>query len=140
MRSDRLYIRFSIAIGLCLLSSCSLFGSKGDTSSGSALHSIDFARFSQAPPLVVGRWQWKKSVYPQFGDGPAVRTPSNTDRTETLVFSSPDTVHVYRSDTLDQRTSREAVLDGTNWGVHEDTLATSTVFRDGPLKIYERVE
>jgi hypothetical protein len=101
---------------------------------------VDFSRFSRDSTQLVGRWEWEQSVYPLSGDDPSAVTPAMSDRTETLVFPTPDSVEVYRSDTLARRTTREAFLEDAKWGVHDDTLATSTAFRDGPLKIYERVE
>lgn len=101
---------------------------------------IDFSRFSRDSTQLVGRWEWKQSVYPLSGDDSSAVTPATSDRTETLVFPTPDSVEVYRSDTLARRASREAFFESTKWGVREDTLATSTAFRDGPLKIYERLE
>lgn len=127
-----------VALGLAVLSGCSLIGDD-DGPSDPERPSIDFTRFSQAPPLVVGRWEWEKSVLAGFGDGPTVRTPATTGRTETLVFPTPDSVRVYQNDTLARRTTREAVT-GINWGVRNDTLATSDLPLDGPLVIYERVE
>lgn len=131
----------SVAVGLFLLTGCSLVGGEDDEQSRPQVPPpIDFSRFSQAPPLLVGRWEWERSTV--YGPGePGVSTPSTADRTETLVFPSPpDTVYVYRSDTLARRTAREVFFEGTSWGVHDDTLATSTVFRDGPQKIYKRAE
>ena len=128
-----------VAIGLLLFAGCSLVGDD-DSSVPQVSPPLDFSRFSQAPPLLVGRWEWERSTV--YGPGePGVSTPSSTGRTETLVFPSPpDSVRVYRSDTLARRTAREAFFERTSWGVHDDTLATSTVFRDGPQKVYERVE
>ena len=128
-----------VALGLAVLAGCSLGGNE-ENSSPQVPPPIDFSRFSQDSSLLVGRWEWKRSTV--YGPGePGVSTPSTADRTETLVFPSPpDSVRVYRSDTLAGRTAREAFFEGTSWGVHDDTLATSTVFRDGPQKIYERVE
>lgn len=122
---------------LLILTGCSTFGSKEEDPS---LPSIDFSRFSRDSTQLVGRWEWEQSVYPLSGDDPSAVTPAMSDRTETLVFPTPDSVEVYRSDTLARRTTREAFLEDAKWGVHDDTLATSTAFRDGPLKIYERVE
>ena len=123
-----------------VLTSCSLFGIGEDESSNPEFRPLDFSRFSQAPALLVGRWEWRKSTI--YGPTePSVKTPSTTGRTETLVFPSPpDSVRVYRSDTLAHHLSQEEFFDSARWGVHADTLATSTVFRDGPEQIYERVE
>jgi hypothetical protein len=131
---------------LLLVALCTLIGPAGcsqlgpdNEASGLRLEPLDFSRFSQAPSLLVGRWEWRQSTV--YGPGePGVRTPATTGRTETLVFPSPDTVRVYRNDTLSQRSARDAFFEDAKWGVHEDTLATSTAFRDGPEVIYERVE
>lgn len=88
-----------------ILAGCSTFGGKEEASS---IEPIDFSRFPQDETQLVRRWEWKRSVYPRFGEDPAVLTPTTTDRTETLVFPTPDTVRVYRSDTLARHTSREA--------------------------------
>jgi hypothetical protein len=122
---------------LLILTGCSTFGNKEDDPSPLR---IDFSRFSQDEAQLVGRWEWKQSVVYGSAD-PSVSTPTRTGRTETLVFSSPpDTVHVYRDDTLARRSTLKAFLENTKWGVRGDTLVTSTAFRDGPQKIYERVE
>lgn len=124
--------------GFLVLTGCSLFGT-GENGSRPQLEPLDFSRFSQAPPLLVGRWEWQKSTV--YGPGePGVSTPASTGRTETLVFPSPDTVRVYRNDTLSQTTSRETFFEGAKWGVHGDTLAVSTVYVDGPEVVYGRVE
>lgn len=129
---------FLLAV-LLALPGCSLFGGEENDTAHPQLRQIDFSRFSQAPPLLVGRWEWRRSAV--FGPGtPSARTPATTGRTETLIVPSPDTVRVYRSDTLARQTTRESFFEGAKWGVRDDTLATSTVFRDGPQKIYERVE
>jgi hypothetical protein len=124
---------------LLVASGCSLF-SAGESDS-SLPPPIDFSRFSQAPPLLVGRWELRRSTV--FGPGePRTATPSTTGRTETLVFPAPpDSVRVYRNDTLYQHTSRTAFFeDVIKWGVRDDTLATSSAALDGPQTVYERVE
>lgn len=141
MNSDRLTAGLLVAIGLALLAGCAPVGSEEDEHGApQVLPPLDFSRFSQAPPLLVGRWAWTRSTV--YGSGePRVSTPGTTGRTETLVIPAPpETVRVYRSDTLARRAAREAFFEGTKWGVHDDTLAVSTAFRDGPQKIYERVE
>ena len=126
---------------LLVVSGCSLFNAGEEDPYPSLRDPIDFSRFSQAPPLLVGRWEWQESIV--YGPGePGRSTPSTTGHTGTLVFPAPpDSVRVYRNDTLYQHTSRVAFFeDVIKWGVHDDTLATSTVYIDGPQKIYERVE
>jgi hypothetical protein len=138
-RSPTALFRSLLLAVLLALAGCSVFGTD-DESAPPDLTPLDFSRFSQAPPLLSGRWAWRKSTV--FGPGePGVATPATTGRTETLVFSAPpDSVRVYQDDTLAQHTSRAAVLENTRWGVHLDTLAISTAFLDGPEKVYERVE
>ena len=121
-----------------LITGCSLFGAEEDPT---LTPPLDFSRFSQAPPLLVGRWEWQEST--SYGPGePGRATPSTTGHTETLVFPAPpDSVRVYRSDTLVQHTSRDSFFEGVvEWGVHDDTLATSSAALDGPQKIYKRVD
>lgn len=121
------------------LLSCSLLGNDSGEEPSLDLTPIDFSRYSQAPPLLVGRWAWSHSNI--YGPGePGVVTPASAGRTETLVFPSPDTVRVYRNDTLAERTSAESFFGDAKWGVLNDTLATSIAYRDGPEKIYERVD
>lgn len=134
-------MRTAIALVLLAfaLSSCSLLGSDSEEGPSIDWTPIDFSRFAQDPSLLGGQWEWTRSNIYGPND-PAVVTPERTDRTETLVFPSLDTVRVYRNDTLIQQTSRESFFERTKWGVRNDTLATSTVYRDGPEKIYERVE
>ena len=125
---------------LLVASGCSLFSAGEEDPYPSLRDPIDFSRFSQAPPLLVGRWEWQESIV--YGPGePGRSTPSTTGHTETLVFPAPpDSVRVYQNDTLYQHTARDTFFGGARWGVHDDTLVTSTVYIDGPQKIYERVE
>lgn len=131
----------AIPILLLLATGCSLFGLDADQSSGPQLSPIDLSGFSQAPPLLVGRWQLRRSTV--FGPGePRTGTPTTTGRTETLVFPAPpDSVRVYRNDTLHQHTSRTQFFEAViKWGVRNDTLVTSRAALDGPQLIYERAE
>lgn len=132
----RFILLLATVLGL-LITGCSLFSAEEDPR---LTPPLDFSRFSQAPPLLVGRWEWQASIV--YGPGePGRSTPSTTGHTETLVFPAPpDSVRVYRNDTLYQHTSRDAFFGGARWGVHDDTLATSTAYIDGPQKIYKRVD
>ncbi|MFP4228177.1 MAG: hypothetical protein ACLFTE_05025 [Salinivenus sp.] len=97
-----------------------------------------FLSFCIRHTQLVGRWEWRQST--TYGPGePETVTPTTTGRTETLVFSSPDTVQVYQNDTLGTA-PQEDVLARTQWGVRADTFVTSTAARDGPEKIYVRVD
>lgn len=127
----------TILIPFLLLAGCSLLGSD-EGESGIDVEPIDLTRYSQAPPLLVGRWEWIHSTY--YGPGePSVERPGAAGRTETLVFPSTDSLVVYRDGTIEQRTSREMFLGGTTWGVRNDTLVITTTFLDGPESVYLRV-
>jgi hypothetical protein len=78
---------------LLVASGCSLFSAGESDSSLPA--PIDCSRFSQAPPLLVGRWAWQESIV--YGPGePGRSTPRTTGHAETLVFPAPpDSVRVY---------------------------------------------
>lgn len=56
-------MRTAIALFLLAfaLASCSVLGSDSGEESSLNLTPIDFLRFSQAPPLLVGRWAWTRS-------------------------------------------------------------------------------
>jgi len=139
MNTAKSALSFAMLALLLGVSGCSLFSASEEESS--LPPPIEFSRFSQAPPLLVGRWSWQRSTV--YGPGePGTVTPSTTGRTETLVVPSPpDSVRVYRNDTLYQHTSRAAFFeDVIEWGVRDDTLATSSVALDGPQVVYERVE
>lgn len=129
---------YIIHISFLLLSGCSFLG-PDEKESEIDVEPIDFSRYSTAPPLLVGRWEWIRSTY--YGPGePGVERPGTAERTETLVFPSTDSVVVYRDGEVDRRRSREEFFDGTVWGVRRDTLATSSVWRDGPESVYLRVD
>jgi hypothetical protein len=132
-------IRFLIAaLALALaLPACSLSGSDASPT----ITPIDFSRYTQDPDQLVGTWQWERSTtYFTSSGRPDVRTPASTGETRRLVFTADDSVRVYRSDTLVERTTRQHYLEGTQWGTRGDTLAISTAFRDGPERVYQRSE
>lgn len=121
-----------------LVSGCSLTASNEHEPSP-AFRPIDFSRFSADTTQLVGRWEWQQTT--TYGPGTPHRTIADTaDRSETLVVSSPDTVQVYQNDMLTRTVPRSEFLDRTRWGVRADTLATSTAHRDGPEKIYVRID
>jgi hypothetical protein len=100
---------------------------------------LDFSRFTTDTTELVGRWEWRQSTV--YGPGTPHRTLADTaDRSETLVFPSPDTVQVYQNDTLVRTVPRVEFLDRAQWGVRADTFATSTAYLDGPEKIYVRAD
>lgn len=141
MRLVRFPLGLIIAVTLVLLAGCSLFGDRQEAPYSQVPPPVDFSRFSQHPPLLTGRWGWQRSTV--YGPGtPGTSTPSTTGRTETLVFPCPpDSVRVYRNDTLYQHVSRATFFeDAITWGVHDDTLATSRAALDGPQIIYKQVE
>lgn len=129
---------FGCALAL-LVTGCFLSASDEDEPASPEFRPLDFSRFATDTTALVGRWEWRQRTV--FGPGTPRRTTADTsDKTETLVFPSPDTVRVYRNDTLDQTVARADFLDRAQWGVRADTFATSTVYIDGPEKIYVRVD
>lgn len=129
---------FGCALAL-LVTGCFLSASDQGEPPSPGFRPLDFARFATDTTQLVGRWEWRQSTV--YGPGTPRRTIADTaDRSETLVFPSPDTVRVYRNDTLDRPVPRTEFLDRAQWGVRADTFATSTASLDGPEKIYVRAE
>lgn len=128
------FLLFGFALAF-LVTGCSLT----DSGSSPEYRSLDFSRFTTDTTELVGRWEWRQSTV--YGPGTPRRTLADAaNRSETLVFPSPDTVRVYRNDTLDRTVSRADFLDRAQWGVRADTFATSTAHIDGPETIYVRAD
>ena len=136
MYSARPLVSAFVLALLLTLPACSPFGEQTDAPQ---YDPIDFSRFSADTTQLVGRWELRQSTV--YGPGEPHRSLADTsDRSETLVFPSPDTVRIYRNDTLARQERRQVFLNQTKWGVHSDSLAISTAFRDGPEKIYVRAD
>ena len=132
------FLLFGCALAL-LVTGCSLTAPDDREPPSPEYTPLDFSRFTTDTTELVGRWEWRQSTV--YGPGTPRRTLADTaDRSETLVFPSPDTVRVYRNDTLDRTVKREAFLDRAAWGVQADTFATSTAYLDGPETIYVRAD
>ncbi len=137
MTSVRLLL-FGFALAL-LASGCSLTAPDDRNEPRTEYTPLDFSRFTTDTTALVGRWEWRQRTV--FGPGTPHRITADTsDRSETLVFPSPDTMRVYRNDTLDQTVARANFLDRAQWGVRADTFATSTAYIDGPETIYVRID
>ena len=127
--------------------------------SGLALAACDTAGddLGADPALLVGTWEWERSVTEGFGT-PGVETPATTSRTETAVFRPDGTFAVFgvdhaadppefgRGGTYDARDgSVYAQVDGREqwlgtFRVGADRLVLSTAAADGPTKEYRRVD
>jgi hypothetical protein len=134
----RLSSSFACALMLAalLVGGCSLLDSEEESITEQTI--TDFSRFSQDSTLLVGKWDWRRTIC-CFGNL-GVETPENTGDTSTLVITQDDTVDVYRNETLERREALDEHLDGAQWGVTADTLVVSWMYIDGPQNVYVREE
>lgn len=95
---------------------------------------------TQDPALLVGTWEWARSVtYAEPTGTRGVLTPATAGRTESVAFGADGAFAEYVDGDLVREGPYGPVWLGA-FGVDEDDLVLTTAPADGPTKYYRRAD
>lgn len=102
---------------------------------------IDFSKYEESYDELPGTWDWIRTTRFETIDGiPATETPSSSGIRKILLITEDQQIEIIQDDTLSTTEPLESFLQGNNWGIRGDTLATKSTAYNGPESVYLRIE